>query len=46
MNSGKEPSKQIHEKRFLQKLKKKFEYYKMLGVKTFSHLQDDQLFWQ
>ena len=24
----------------------KFEYYKMLGDKTFSQLQDDKLFWQ
>ncbi|MFM7233315.1 MAG: DUF1572 family protein, partial [Flavobacteriales bacterium] len=31
---------------FLSRVIKQFEYYKMLGDKTFSQLQDDKLFWQ
>ena len=31
---------------YLSSVKKQFEYYKMLGDKTFSQLQDDKLFWQ
>ena len=31
---------------YLDSIKKQFEYYKMLGDKTFSQLQDDKLFWQ
>lgn len=31
---------------YLESIKKQFSYYKMLGDKTFSQLQDDQLFWQ
>jgi hypothetical protein len=31
---------------YLYSVKKQFEYYKMLGDKTFSQLQDDKLFWQ
>ena len=31
---------------YLDSVKKQFEYYKMLGDKTFSQLQDDKLFWQ
>ncbi|MBK7980907.1 MAG: DUF1572 family protein [Ignavibacteriae bacterium] len=31
---------------FLDSAKKQFEYYKMLGEKTFSQVQDDKLFWQ
>jgi hypothetical protein len=31
---------------YLNSVKKQFEYYKMLGDKTFSQLQDDKLFWQ
>jgi hypothetical protein len=31
---------------YLDSAKKQFEYYKMLGDKTFSQLQDEQLFWQ
>lgn len=31
---------------FLSSVIKQFEYYKMLGEKTFSQLSDDQLFWQ
>lgn len=31
---------------YLDSAKKQFEYYKMLGDKTFAQLQDEQLFWQ
>jgi Protein of unknown function (DUF1572) len=31
---------------YLNSVKKQFEYYKMLGDKTFAQLQDDKLFWQ
>jgi len=31
---------------YLESAKKQFEYYKMLGDKTFTQLNDDQLFWQ
>lgn len=31
---------------YLESAKKQFEYYKMLGEKTFSQLSDDKLFWQ
>ncbi|WP_423148395.1 DUF1572 domain-containing protein [Rubrolithibacter danxiaensis] len=31
---------------YLESVRKQFEYYKMLGDKTFSQLQDEQLFWQ
>jgi hypothetical protein len=31
---------------FLDSAKKQFEYYKMLGDKTFAQLTDEQLFWQ
>jgi len=31
---------------YLDSVKKQFEYYKLLGEKTFSQLTDDQLFWQ
>ncbi len=31
---------------FLDSARKQFEYYKMLGDKTFSQVQDDKLFWQ
>ena len=31
---------------YLISVKKQFEYYKMLGEKTFSQVQDDKLFWQ
>lgn len=31
---------------YLESTKKQFEYYKMLGEKTFAQLSDDQLFWQ
>ena len=31
---------------FLDSAKKQFEYYKMLGEKTFAQLSDEQLFWQ
>ena len=31
---------------YLDSAKKQFEYYKMLGDKTFSQLEDDQLFWK
>ncbi len=31
---------------FLNSVKKQFEYYKMLGDKTFAQLSDEQLFWQ
>jgi hypothetical protein len=33
-------------KDYLDSVKKQFEYYKMLGEKTFSQLTDEQLFWQ
>jgi Protein of unknown function (DUF1572) len=31
---------------YLESAKKQFEYYKMLGEKTFAQLTDEQLFWQ
>jgi hypothetical protein len=31
---------------FLSSVKKQFEYYKMLGEKTFAQLPEDRLFWQ
>jgi hypothetical protein len=31
---------------YLESVKKQFEYYKMLGEKTFAQLSDEQLFWQ
>lgn len=31
---------------YLESARKQFEYYKMLGEKTFSQLSDDKLFWQ
>jgi hypothetical protein len=31
---------------YLQSVRKQFEYYKMLGEKTFEQLNDEQLFWQ
>ncbi len=31
---------------FLDSAKKQFEYYKILGEKTFAQLSDEQLFWQ
>jgi hypothetical protein len=31
---------------YLQSVAKQFEYYKMLGEKTFSQLPDEKLFWQ
>ena len=31
---------------YLESVKKQFEYYKMLGEKTFVQLSDDKLFWQ
>jgi hypothetical protein len=31
---------------YLVSVKKQFEYYKMLGEKTFAQLSDEQLFWQ
>lgn len=31
---------------YLESVKKQFEYYKMLGDKTFSQVQDAKLFWQ
>jgi hypothetical protein len=31
---------------YLDSTKKQFEYYKMLGEKTFAQLTDEQLFWQ
>lgn len=31
---------------YLESVKKQFEYYKLLGEKTFIQLSDDQLFWQ
>ena len=31
---------------YLESVRKQFEYYKMLGDKTFSQLTDDNLFWQ
>jgi hypothetical protein len=34
------------EKDYLNSVKKQFEYYKMLGDKTFSQLSDEQFFWQ
>jgi len=33
-------------KTYLNSVKKRFEYYKMLGEKTFAQLEDGQLFWQ
>ncbi len=34
------------EKDYLNSVKKQFEYYKMLGDKTFSQLSDNDFFWQ
>ncbi|MDR2206434.1 MAG: DUF1572 domain-containing protein [Flavobacteriaceae bacterium] len=34
------------ENNYLESAKKQFEYYKMLGEKTFSQVSDEQLFWQ
>lgn len=31
---------------YLESVKKQFEYYKILGEKTFAQLSDDELFWQ
>lgn len=31
---------------YLNSIKKQFEYYKLLGEKTFDQLNDDQLFWK
>ncbi len=31
---------------YLESLKKQFEYYKMLGDKTFTQIEDDNLFWK
>jgi len=31
---------------YMESAKKQFEYYKMLGEKTFAQLTDEQLFWQ
>ena len=31
---------------YLESARKQFEYYKMLGDKTFAQLSDEQLFWQ
>ena len=31
---------------YLESVKKQFEYYKMLGEKTFAQIPDDKLFWQ
>jgi hypothetical protein len=31
---------------FIESARKQFEYYKLLGEKTFSQLSDEQLFWQ
>jgi Protein of unknown function (DUF1572) len=31
---------------YLESVKKQFEYYKMLGEKTFAQLKDEQFFWQ
>lgn len=31
---------------YLESTKKQFEYYKQLGEKTFSQVEDDALFWQ
>ncbi len=31
---------------YLDSVRKQFEYYKMLGEKTFSQVQDEKLFWQ
>jgi hypothetical protein len=33
-------------KDYLESIKKQFEYYKLLGNKTFAQLEDNQLFWQ
>jgi hypothetical protein len=34
------------ENEFIVSTKKQFEYYKMLGEKTFNQLSDEQLFWK
>lgn len=31
---------------YLESVKKQFQYYKLLGDKTFAQLKDDELFWQ
>ena len=39
------PSKRM-ERNYLNSVKKQFEYYKVLGEKTFAQLQEEDLFWQ
>ena len=39
------PNKRM-ERNYLNSVKKQFEYYKVLGEKTFAQLQEEDLFWQ
>ena len=41
-----EPFYSRMEENYIQSVKKQFEYYKVLGEKTFSQLTDDEVFWQ
>lgn len=34
------------EKNYLESARKQFEYYKLLGDKTFAQLSEEQLLWQ
>ncbi len=34
------------EQNYLESIRKQFEYYKLLGEKTFEQLEDEELFWQ
>jgi len=36
----------MNSKNYFESIQKQFEYYKMLGDKSFSQLSDEQLFWQ
>jgi hypothetical protein len=40
------PNQGIMTNDYLESAKKQFEYYKMLGEKTFSQVSDERLFWQ
>jgi|SRR5688572_15559159 len=39
-------SQEIIKSGYLESVRKQFEYYKILGDKTFAQLQDEHLFWQ
>ncbi len=37
---------EVMEENYLESIRKQFEYYKMLGERTFDQLEDEDLFWQ